>query len=185
MRILRWVLIVLAVLIVAGFAAFPYLKEQTKKSSPQTTATYSKNGLELSVAYSQPYKKGREIFGGLVPYGETWRTGANEATVFTTNRDLVINGKTLPAGEYTLWTVPNKDSWEIMFNDGTYGWGVSVMKGGKASHNPEEDVIVATVPVQNRNTVTEQFVIDFEDTDALMLTMTWDQTKVALPLGAL
>ncbi len=182
MSILKWILIVLAALFVIGFAASPFLKQQTKKSSPENTVEYQQGDTNLSVFYNRPFKKGRAIFGGLVPYGETWRTGANEATTFETNKDLTIKGEKLPAGKYTLWTVPNEDKWEVIFNTGEYSWGVSLIKGGKASRNPEKDALVVDVATQQLSTVTEQFTIAFEDMDVLMLTMTWDKTKVAVPI---
>src|SRR5690606_27123000 len=77
--------------------------------SPKDTIAYKLNDLKLEVFYNRPSKKGRDVFGGIVPLNEVWRTGANEATTFETNKPLDVNGYPLPAGKYTLWTVP-KDS---------------------------------------------------------------------------
>ena len=115
---LKVILIILGVLVglvlLGIFVGFPYLKSQTKKSSPEQVVQYDKYGLDLEVFYCRPSKKDRVIFAedGLVPFGEVWRTGANEATTFNTATNLNINGKVLPAGKYTLWTVPGEDSWE-------------------------------------------------------------------------
>jgi hypothetical protein len=179
-KALKWVGIVLAVLIVGGFIAFKVMQANTKKHSPEDTVAYTKGDLELSVFYNRPYKKGREIFGGLEPYGEVWRTGANEATTFETNRDLSIGGKTLPAGKYTLWTIPGPDTWTVIFNGKMYGWGVSF--GGVASRDPIADVVQVEVPVQKLDSVVEQFTIAFEEQNALALALSWDQTKVAVPM---
>jgi hypothetical protein len=183
MKILKWVLITVGVLMLAGFLAFPYLKEQTKKTSPEVTTNFTNGDLSINVTYSRPSKKGREIFGALVPYGETWRTGANEATVFETNKTLIINGKELSAGKYTLWTVPNENSWDVIFNNGQYSWGISMLKGGKASREEAKDEIIVPVPVQKVEQTVEQFTIAFEEGETLLLVLTWDDTKVAVPFS--
>ncbi len=90
-KILKWGLIVIAVLAAGLFIAFQVLQSQTKKHSPEETVEYQQGEVEFHVYYNRPSKKGREIFGGLVPYGEVWRTGANEATTFATNVDLRID----------------------------------------------------------------------------------------------
>jgi hypothetical protein len=87
--------------------------------SPKMTAE-TKN---VKVTYGQPSKKGRVIFGDLVPYGEVWRTGANEATEITFSSDVVISGKTIKAGTYTLFTIPQKNTWTIILNSELKQWG--------------------------------------------------------------
>ena len=77
----------------------------------------------VKVVYGSPRKKDREIFGSLVPYGEVWRTGANEATELTTTADLEINGETLPAGTYSVFTIPGEETWTVIFNSGLGQWG--------------------------------------------------------------
>ena len=109
MKIFKWVLIVAIALALISYGIFALNRANTKKFSPEDTISYIKNDLQLSVFYNRPFKKGRPIFGALVPFGEVWRTGANEATVFTTNKDLMLEGQVLPAGKYTLWTIPNSD----------------------------------------------------------------------------
>ena len=79
-------------------------------------------------------KKGREIFGGLVPYNEVWRTGANEATTLTVNKDIKFGDQRLPAGTYSLWTIPQQTQWTVILNSEIPGWGVSW--GAKAARNP-------------------------------------------------
>lgn len=179
-KFLKWTAIVVVVLAVVLVGGYKFMQAQTKKASPEATAAYSKNGKDLSVFYCTPSKKGREIFGGLVPYGEVWRTGANEATTFTTNTDLRIDGKTLAAGTYTLWTIPNKDEWTVIWNTKEYGWGVGF--NGQAPREPEADALQVKVPVQNLEAPVELFTIAFEEDDALALVMAWDKTKIAVPI---
>lgn len=178
-KILKWVGIVVGVLAVVLFIAFKFLQANTKKASPEATVEYKKDGTEISVFYCQPSKKGRDIFGGLIPYGTVWRTGANEATTFTTNKDLTISGKTLPAGKYTLWTIPQKDKWSVIFNSKMYDWGVSF--GGVASREAAADVLQVEVPVEALEAVQEQFQISFDEATPAMV-LAWDKTKVAVPL---
>jgi hypothetical protein len=178
-KILKWVGIVVGVLAVVLFIAFKFLQANTKKASPEVTVEYKKDGTEISVFYCRPSKKGRTIFGDLVPYGEVWRTGANEATTFTTNKDLTISGKTLPAGKYTLWTIPQKDKWSVIFNSKMYDWGVSF--GGVASREAAADVLQVEVPVEALGAVQEQFQISFDAATPAMV-LAWDKTKVAVPL---
>lgn len=181
MKALKWIGIVLGGLAVILFIAFKVMQSQTKKHSPEDTVEYVAQGTEIEVFYNRPSKKGREIFGGLVPFNEVWRTGANEATTFETNKDLIIDGQELPAGKYTLWTIPEEDQWAVIFNDKMYSWGVSISKGGAASRNPEHDILKTMAPVEKMDEVVEMFTIDVEE-NPLALTFTWDQTKVSVPM---
>ena len=140
------------------------------------------NDLTISVVYNRPYKKGREIFGALVPYNAVWRTGANEATVFDTNKDLIIKGTVLKAGKYTLWTVPDKDTWTVIFNSEFGQWGIN--SKGEANRNPDRDVLTIEVPVSYHETSIEQFTISFEKVgDDAEMVMLWDTTVVAVPIS--
>ncbi|HEX2618209.1 MAG TPA: DUF2911 domain-containing protein, partial [Flavobacteriales bacterium] len=127
-----------------------------------------------------PGKKGRAIFGGLVPYGEVWRTGANEATTFTTNQDLMVGGQKLTAGTYTLWTIPGETEWTVIFNTKMYGWGVDFNR--KASRDPTADALQVKVPVTPTAGEVEQFTMTIQDLPAPTLVMEWDRTHVAVPL---
>lgn len=169
------------VVVVAAIIFFGY--RETKSHSPESTATYEQGDLKISVSYNRPYKKGREIFGGLVPYGKTWRTGANEPTVFRTSKALKIGDKVLPAGEYSLWTVPNEQSWSVVFNSTIPKWGIDVMNNGQAAREPSTDVVVIDVPVMNTPKEFEQFTISIENSDDMMeLVLAWDRTLVSVPL---
>lgn len=185
MKALKWILGILIVLAVLFFTVGqPYMKAQTKKNSPEKTATYAKNDMDLSVKYSSPFKKDREIFGALVPYGAVWRTGANEPTTFTTTSDIKIIDKELPAGTYALWTKPHPESWEVMFNKEIPEWGVTMLSGGKeTTRDPETDVVHVEVPSEELSQAQEQFTIAFEEGNQLYLTLAWDQTKVKVPIS--
>ena len=149
--------------------------------SPKDSATISLNDLELKVEYNRPSKRERDIFGALVPFNKVWRTGANEATTFSTNKDLKIKGMPLPKGKYTLWTVPMEDSWKVMFNSGQYQWGVNEKM--EPMWDPNYDIIELQVPTQKINGVVEKFTIAFDNTTGnLKLTMAWDDILVAVPI---
>ncbi len=149
--------------------------------SPKDSVEFKLNDLKLKVFYNRPFKKGRNIFGGLVPYGQVWRTGANEATMFTTNQDLRIGAYLVPKGEYTLWTVPNDSIWKVMFNTKEYKWGVDEQM--KPMWDPNFDLLELDIPVETLDSVVEQFTISFDNTtDNLKLTIVWDKTKIAVPL---
>ena len=185
MKFLKWLLVVIVALVLAFFLfGKSYLKEQTKKISPEKTATYGKNGMDLTVNYSSPFKKGRIIFGELVPYDMVWRTGANEPTTFTTGGNINIGGKSLPAGSYSLWTIPGKETWTIIFNNEIPDWGVTILSGGKkTTRNVDADVLQINVPVQQLSQSIESLSIDFEENEQLYLSLAWDKTKVSLPIN--
>ena len=119
---LKKTFLAVGILIVVIFVALVIFVFQTKSYSPESDSNFRDGTLKITVFYNRPYKKGRVIFGGLVPYGKTWRTGANEATMFETNQDLVIGDKKLAAGKYSLWTVPNENSWTVVFNSNIPSW---------------------------------------------------------------
>ena len=156
----------------------------TKSFSPENSIDFQDEGLKISISYNRPFKKGRVIFGGLVPYGKTWRTGANEATVFEVNKDLMIMGKVLAKGKYSLWTVPNEQSWQVVFNRTIPPWGIDVMKDGEAARDPNGDIVIVEVPVVPSPKEIEQFTITVEKAaDSMELVLLWDQTLVAIPFS--
>ena len=184
-KFLKWLLIIVAGgYLLLAFVIWPYvMKPNTKKHSPEQTITQTMGDTELEIYYNRPYKKGRNIFGGLVPYGKVWRTGANEPTTFETSTDITVAGQPLAAGKYTLWTIPNENSWEIIFNNKMYDWGVTFTSGGdKTPRKPEEDALQVTVPVQKLGSTMEQFTISIDQTDGHFLTLAWDDTKVSVPI---
>ncbi|MCB4809397.1 DUF2911 domain-containing protein [Tamlana sp. 62-3] len=149
--------------------------------SPKDTVKFELNDLKLKVFYNRPSKKNRAIFGALVPFDQVWRTGANEATTFETNKNLEVNGMPLAEGKYTLWTVPRDSVWTVIFNSKQYAWGVNAQM--QPMWDPNYDVLNIDVPVQKLNTTVEQFTIAFDNsTDNLFLTMAWDDVKISVPL---
>ncbi|GGZ67803.1 DUF2911 domain-containing protein [Algibacter mikhailovii] len=179
---LKRVLILLSV-IALGLFLYSVLVENifAQRLSPKDTVEFKLNDLKLEVFYNRPYKKGRDVFGALVPFNQVWRTGANEATTFKTNSPLKIKGNSLNAGKYTLWTVPKDSTWTIIFNSKQYSWGVNAQM--QPMWDPNYDVINVEVPVQKLDDSVEQFTIGFDNsTDKLFLTLAWDDVKVAVPL---
>jgi hypothetical protein len=175
---LKYTLIVLSFI---ALGLFLYFMIFTQRLSPKDTVEFKLNDLKLKVFYNRPYKKGRDIFGALVPYDKVWRTGANEATTFETNKALKIGNDSLPAGKYTLWTVPNDTVWHVIFNKKQYPWGVDAEMN--PMWDPNYDALDLKVPVQKIPNTVEQFTIAFDNsTDNLSLTMAWDDTKIEVPL---
>ncbi|MCK5442336.1 MAG: DUF2911 domain-containing protein [Maribacter sp.] len=177
-------LVLVALIALVIFVGMPYMQEQTKKHSPEITNTYAKNGMDLSVNFSSPSKKDRVIFGELVPYDLVWRTGANEPTTFTTASNIKIINKNLPSGTYSFWTKPGREVWEVIFNSEIPDWGVTILSGGsETTRNQETDVISIEVPSEQISAMQEKLHIDFEDGDQLYLTLSWDQTKIKVPIN--
>lgn len=173
-------LVIVAALGILLYAAYLFMIAQTKKHSPEATVTYNMGGYDLEVFYNRPYKKDRIIFGNLVPYSRVWRTGANEATTFETTTDLMIDGKPLKAGKYTLWTIPEADSWTVIFNSKQYSWGVN---SSGVSREAAFDVLEVAAPVESLRDIVEQFTIALEDQNGRPnLVLTWDQIRVVVAM---
>jgi hypothetical protein len=171
-KIVKIILIIAVVLVIAFFG----LKSFTKSKSPAETTKFDQNGLTVQVDYSRPYKKGREIFGKLLPYGQVWRTGANEATIFDVKQDIKIGDKSLKAGKYSLWTIPNSDKWTVILNSEIGQWGTT--------YDEKKDVVRVDVPVGKSAELIEQYKIDFATaaTGAEMM-LRWDNTEVKVPIS--
>lgn len=179
-KILKWSLILIGGIGLLLLIAFFALTAWTKSYSPEETLTFQENDLQIEVFYNRPHKKNRIVFGELVPYNQVWRTGANEATTFKTNKDIYVDGSLLPAGKYTLWTIPKKESWEVIFNSKMYSWGIST--DGKPSRKPEFDVLKLEVPVLNNMKTIEQFTIYFEQKDPLnYMYLAWENVVIPVP----
>ena len=100
-------------------------QDKSKRPSPPAQAQCKfSDGKTITINYSSPRAKGRKIFGELVPYGQVWRTGANDATAFVTDANLSVGGKAVPAGSYTIFTVPNAGKWTLIVNKKTGEWGI-------------------------------------------------------------
>ncbi|MGK7391773.1 MAG: DUF2911 domain-containing protein [Candidatus Cyclobacteriaceae bacterium M2_1C_046] len=176
-KILIFLGIVFALLLMTFFA----LRSYTKSFSPQDVEALAEGDVEININYSRPFRDGREIFGELVPYNKIWRTGANEATIFKTNKDLVIKGQLLPAGEYSLWTIPGEDSWKILWNKETGQWGINTT--GNANRKEENDIVIIDAPVIKTTKTFEQFTIDIDKvSDDINLVMIWENTMIVVPM---
>ncbi|NEU08332.1 DUF2911 domain-containing protein [Flavihumibacter sp. R14] len=127
---------ILILTLIAGlFTGINASAQQDKSKRPSPPAKVSEtiaSGATVSIDYSQPSVNGRTIGKEIAPYGEVWRTGANEATVFETNKDVKIEGKTLAAGKYSLYSVPGADKWTIIFNKTWKQWGTDYNKADDA-----------------------------------------------------
>lgn len=167
--------------IVVGFMAYSVLT--TRSHSPLETVTESNDGLDVSVTYCRPYKKGRLIFGSeedgaLVPYGNYWRLGANDATEITFSKPVTFGGQAVAAGSYRMYAVPNANSWRITLNSelGEFGF---------FEPNYELDVVSIDAPTTASGGVVEQFTIMLNPTGTGMtLDFSWDDTKVIVPIAA-
>ncbi|WP_241507265.1 DUF2911 domain-containing protein [Aquimarina sediminis] len=180
-KLLKRTALILLGLVVIGFAGIYFMKQNTKKHSPEETITHTAKDATFSVFYNRPYKNNREIFGDLVPYNEVWRTGANEPTTFTTDKDVLVDGTILKAGTYSLWTIPNPKSWKVIFNTKEYDWGVHM--DGTSKRDATYDALVVEVPTQPLLNIVEQFSIYFENAnDFTILYLAWDRTAIAIPI---
>ena len=123
-------------------------KDKSKRPSPPASASGEIGGAAITIDYSSPSVKGRKIWGALVPYGKAWRAGANEATLFQTDKDIKVEGKSLPAGQYSLFAIPGETEWSFIFNSETGQWGIK--QGGDANRDPAKDVLTVVVkPVKS------------------------------------
>lgn len=174
--------IIVGILAIVLAVAFVLWRNQVKSKSPEDGVDFVEGDLKIHVFYNRPFKKGRVIFAedGLVPFGKVWRTGANEPTYIETNKTLVINGQQLKPGKYSLWTIPNAQSWQVIFNSDYPSWGINYK--GESNREPSADVINVDVPVGQTETEIEQFTISIEKTgDEMELIFLWDKTVVAVP----
>ncbi len=168
------------VIILSGILFF--IRKKTKSFSPEETISFSQKGLTINVFYNRPFKKGRLIFGGLVPFGKIWRTGANEATTFESNRNLKFDSKTLKSGKYSLWTIPGEDTWIVIFNSQYGQWGVDY--NGEPNRDPKNDVLRIEAHAVQQDREFEQFTISFEKTaEEAEMVLIWDKTLVAIPFS--
>ena len=188
MKLLKKIIIGIIVLVALVYlVVIPYIHSEAKKFSPAKTTLLDLEGSKLEVDYSSPSKKGRDVFGTLVPYGKIWRTGANEPTTFTTTQPIHIIDKTLPACKYSLWTIPNKDSWKVIFNSKIPDWGVTSVDGNQTTHEDKFDYITVEVPVKTFVEPVEDLSINFEhieenQTSQDFLSLEWDATKIMVPI---
>jgi len=130
------------------------------QASPPATAKGKVNGANITINYSSPGVKGRQIWGALVPYNQVWRAGANAATIFETDKDIKVEGKPLKAGKYSLYAIPGEKEWTIILNSQTGQWGIK--NDGSTTEDPAKDAVRVTVKPQKAKAMQErlEYVID-------------------------
>ena len=114
-------------------------QNKANRPSPPDSATGKIGNATIKIIYSSPSVKGRQIWGALVPYDKIWRAGANEATIFETDKPVQVEGKTLPAGRYSLFATPGEKEWTFIFNSETGQWGIK--RTGEANLDPAKNVL--------------------------------------------
>jgi len=145
--------------------------------SPPDSLRASVGGAAVSVRYSRPSTRGRVIFGNVVPWNQVWRTGANQATVLETSGDLTVAGTTLPAGKYSLWTIPSPGGWKLIVNKNTGQWGTD--------YDAQYDLARLEMKVESLPQSVEQFTIAIEPKGKRgVLKLEWEKTRASIPFSA-
>jgi hypothetical protein len=165
---------------VRGLAFGPLGKSFASRSlgtlSPNDSVRASLGGAVLAVRYSRPSMRGRVIFGNVVPWNKVWRTGANQATIFETGADLVVAGTTVPAGKYSLWTLPSPGGWTLIVNKNTGQWGTD--------YDAQYDLARLDMKVETLKQPVEQFTIAIEPKGkGGVLKLEWEKTRASIPLA--
>lgn len=147
-------------------------------ASPPATASVQLNGKQVTIDYHAPSMRGRKIFGALVPYGQVWRTGANQATALKTDTNLKIGTANVPAGNYTLYTLPSQGTWKLIINKQTGQWGTK--------YDQSQDLARVDMRKSSLPSPQEKMSISFENTrgSRTQLHVRWDTTDVWVPVTA-
>jgi hypothetical protein len=167
--------IALVVLLLPVFALLACAQDASKRPSPAAQAQCKfTDGKTVKTDYSSPRMKGRKIFGGLVPYGEVWRAGANDATTLVTDTNLNIGGKDVPAGNYTIFALPNADKWVLIISKKTGEWGIPYP--GQGDDFARVDMSVSQLPAP-----VEDFTIGFDQTGSTCaMHLDWEKTRASV-----
>jgi len=161
------------------FAMFALAQDKSKRPSPPAQAKCQlAGGKSIAIDYSSPRMKGRKIFGDLVPYGEVWRTGANEATTFVTTANLTVGGTSVPAGNYTIFTVPNQTKWTLIINKQTGEWGIPYKYDADELARVDMKVAPTMSPVENFTIALDQ------KGGSCTLKMSWESTQASVEIAA-
>lgn len=165
----------LLVLFAATFAVAQADKSSRPSPPAKATASFA-DGKTVTIEYSRPSAKGRKIMGGLVPYGQVWRTGANEATSFVTTANLSIGGTTVPAGKYTIYSLPGENSWKLIVNKQTGQWGTK--------YDQAQDLARIDMKVGKTSAPVEQFTISLDKAgaDSATLMLEWENTSASVQI---
>lgn len=165
----------------------------SRRPSPMALERITVGDTHMFVVYSRPYQRGRDnIFGtaeseALVPFGEVWRTGANEATQITVTGDVSVAGSTLAAGTYSLFTTPGESEWTIHFSSELGLSGTGIFADGQFTpvDLPASEVLAVTVPSGSVDEEVDQFTISFEPTeDGTDMVWSWCTTEIRVPVGS-
>ena len=159
-------------LIAFSFHSFSQDADKSKRPSPPATTSGKVGDATITINYSQPSVKGRKVWGGLVPYGEVWRSGANEATTFTTDKDIKVEGKLLKAGTYGFFTVPEENKWTIIFNKTANQWGAF-------KYDMKQDELRVTTTPMKSGSFHERLVYTIEKGK---LIISWENLMVPITL---
>jgi hypothetical protein len=168
----------LVVLLLPVFTLLACAQDASKRPSPAAQAQCKfSDGKTVKSDYSSPRMKGRKIFGGLVPYGEVWRAGANDATTLVTDTNLNIGGKDVPAGSYTIFALPNADKWVLIISKKTGEWGIPYPGQGDDFARVDMSVSQLPAPVEN-------FTIGFDQTGSTCaMHLDWEQTRASVNIS--
>ena len=167
----------LVCLVIAAMTTFAQQDKSKRPSPPAKAECKVAGGKTVTVDYSSPRTKGRKIFGELVPYGKVWRAGANEATTLVTDTDLTVGGTAVPAGSYTIFTIPNADKWTLVISKKTGEWGT-------AYPGPGEDLARIDMKVSKLPSAVENFTISFDPSGAgCTLHMDWETTRASVDVA--
>ena len=156
--------------------------DKSKRPSPPASAACKfSDGKTIKIDYSSPRAKGRKIFGeasekALVPYGQIWRTGANDATTFVTDTNVTVGGKAVPAGSYTIFTVPKADAWSLVISKKTGEWGTDYP-------GEKEDLVRVPMTVSKTSAPVENFTIAFDQAGSkCTLQVEWENTRASVEI---
>jgi hypothetical protein len=171
--------IALLTLLAILFASAAFAQMGGGRPSPAASATCDLGGGKtIKTDYSSPRMRGRKIYGELVPFGEVWRTGANDATTFVTSADVVVGGKTVPAGSYTIFTVPAADKWTLIINKKTGEWGIPYKYA--SDELARIDMKVSKLPA-----AVENFTIAYDKSaGGCTLRLDWETTRASVDISA-
>jgi len=165
----------LLVVTLAAAGAVPAMAQQKPPLSPPGQAAATIGAATITIDYARPSMRGRKIMGELVPYDKVWRTGANAATTLKTSAALEIGGTLVPAGTYTLYTLPGEKAWKLIINKQTGQWGTQ--------YDQAQDLARLDLKVEATAAPVEQFTITLTGSGASngLLAMEWENTKLTIP----
>jgi len=180
----KFALIAVSLFAVAMFASaqMNMSDDKSKRPSPPASAACKfSDGKTIKIDYSSPRAKGRKIFGeasekALVPYGQIWRTGANDATTFVTDTNVTVGGKAVPAGSYTIFTVPKADAWSLVISKKTGEWGTDYP-------GEKEDLVRVPMTVSKTSAPVENFTMAFDQAGSkCTLRIEWENTRASVEI---